>query len=97
MKKIMSQINNSKCGCQPRILVVDDNQFNIMVIASLIKEDFGIEVDEALNGAIALKMFKIGFNKKCGCIFRSYQLIFMDIQMPVMDGKESSERILNLI
>lgn len=33
--------------------------------------------------------------KECGCHFRSYRLILMDIQMPVMDGFESSKIIVN--
>ena len=45
MKNIDALMRGSKCECQPRILVVDDNHFNIMVIKSLIKEDFGIEVE----------------------------------------------------
>jgi hypothetical protein len=45
MKNINAEMIGSKCGCQPRILVVDDNHFNIMVIKSLIKEDFGIDVE----------------------------------------------------
>ena len=34
--------NNKKCGCKARILIVDDNQFNIMPVAHLIKEYFDI-------------------------------------------------------
>ena len=53
----MAVINNKDCDCQPRILVVDDNQFNIMVIKSIINEDFGLSVEEAANGSIACKKF----------------------------------------
>ena len=47
--------------------MVDDNQFNIIVIKTMIKEDFNIEVEEAANGAIALDMFEDGILKKCNC------------------------------
>ena len=33
----------------------------------------------------------------CGCENRTYSLIFMDLQMPVMGGKESSQKILNFM
>ena len=57
MHYIQQVLNAKECSCQPRILVVDDNQFNIMVVKSIINEDFDIDVDEASNGAIGLKMF----------------------------------------
>lgn len=63
----------------------------------LIKDSFEIDVDEAVNGAIAVKMFKDALDKPCGCIDRTYRLIFMDIQMPVMGGVEASKLILDLV
>jgi CheY-like chemotaxis protein len=46
-------MDKKNCSCEPRILVVDDNQFNIMVIKNMIDEYFGLEVEEASNGEIA--------------------------------------------
>lgn len=63
----------------------------------MVKENFKLEVDEALNGKIALDMFKKGFEKKCGCNDRAYKLIFMDLQMPVMGGVEASQEIMKLV
>ena len=40
-------MDNKKCDCEPRILVVDDNQFNVMVIKRLLLEEFGMEAEEA--------------------------------------------------
>jgi uncharacterized membrane protein len=45
---------DQECGCVPRILIVDDIEFNIIPVKYLIKENFEIDVDEASNGAIAL-------------------------------------------
>ena len=47
-------------------------------------------IDEAVNGKIALDMYKERFEKKCGCSDRTYKLIIMDLQMPVMGGLEAS-------
>ena len=42
-------------------------------------------------------MFTEGFEKPCHCNLRAYRLIFMDLNMPVMDGQEASKLILDLI
>ncbi|MDB5286195.1 MAG: hypothetical protein JWR05_1144 [Mucilaginibacter sp.] len=57
------------------ILVVDDNKMNIMIASKFLKK-WQANVDEALNGKIAVDMV----NNK------AYDLIIMDLQMPVMDG-----------
>ena len=49
-----SFIENKNCNCEPRILVVDDNDFNILPLKLLIKENFDIDIEEASNGAIAV-------------------------------------------
>jgi two-component system, NarL family, sensor histidine kinase BarA len=66
------------------ILVVEDNVVNIMVIRNRLKQA-GATVDEASNGLMAVDKCK---NKK-------YDLIFMDIHMPVMDGFEATDKIRN--
>ena len=66
----LNQIENNekkKCECTARILVVDDIDFNILPIKLLIKEHFDIEIEEALNGAIAVEMYKKGLDKPCKC------------------------------
>jgi len=65
-----------------RILVVDDNQVNIQVAEGLLKK-FNITPDYVLSGYDALK--KLEHN--------SYDIIYMDHQMPGMDGIETMERI----
>ena len=39
-------------------------------------------------------MFKAALDKPCKCKNRAYKLIIMDIQMPIMDGIKSTEKIL---
>lgn len=67
------------CDCKPKVLVVDDNQFNILALKSTILDNFDVEVHEAGNGLIAVEMYTEAFNKKCNCNNRLYKLIFMDI------------------
>jgi hypothetical protein len=48
LRSQINQISESKqCGCQARILVVDDIEFNILPLKLLIKEHFDIEIEEA--------------------------------------------------
>ncbi len=67
-----------------KILLAEDNVMN-QVLARKVLSQFGCEVDIAENGGIAVEMVK---NK-------SYDLILMDIQMPIMDGYASSKMIRN--
>ena len=68
-----------------RILLVEDNEIN-MEIAQFYLEDGGAAVDIAWNGAQAVNRFaasKEGY----------YDMILMDVMMPVMDGLEACRRI----
>lgn len=65
-----------------KILLVEDNEIN-QEIALEILRDMGIDVTLAVNGADAVAKWESG----------SYDLILMDIQMPVMDGLTAATRI----
>ena len=91
-----SENNDEGCECQPRILVIDDNQFNIMAVQVMIKENFQLETDQALNGELGVAAYKEGFDRPCGCENRAHKLIFMDVSMPVMGGIEASKLILEM-
>jgi CheY-like chemotaxis protein len=55
------------------------------------------QVDEATSGQMAIDLVKKSLEKKCNCRNRTYKIIFMDIQMPEMDGTETTEIILKLM
>jgi CheY-like chemotaxis protein len=65
-----------------RILVVDDNKMNLMIASKFLKK-WQVEVDEAISGEIAIEMVKSN----------SYDLIIMDLQMPVLDGFQTTRII----
>ena len=66
------------------ILLVEDNMFNQMVAVDSIKEIFPtIEIDVADNGVKALAMVKE----------KAYSMVFMDIQLPDMDGFQITREI----
>lgn len=68
-----------------RILVVEDNEINRMIVVSIL-EGQGCELTEACNGQEALDAFE-------GSPPQYFDLILMDIQMPVMDGYEATKHI----
>jgi CheY-like chemotaxis protein len=70
-------------GC--RILVADDVVINRMIIVSFLKGT-NLSIDEAENGAIAVDMIT---SAPPG----HYDLVFMDMQMPVMDGCSATRAI----
>ena len=68
---------------QLHFLIVDDEEFNLYLIKNILKK-WGASFTEAHNGKEAIEMAKVN----------PYDLIFMDIRMPVMDGYEAAKMIL---
>lgn len=65
-----------------RVLVVDDHDINRRAI-QLILQPLGCEVTTAADGMAALK----------ACDAQSFDLIFMDVRMPELDGRETTRRL----
>ncbi len=68
-----------------KILIAEDNHTNQLVLLGLL-EDYIKEIDIANNGQEAVDMFEKG----------KYELVIMDLQMPVMDGYEATKLIRNI-
>jgi CheY-like chemotaxis protein len=62
-----------------RILVAEDSPINLLLIEKYLKYP-SFEIDTARDGAVALAKFQSG----------AYDLVLMDLQMPVMDGYEAT-------
>ena len=70
----------------PHVLVAEDNAINLMV-ASRILERLGCEVATVRDGQAAVDAFASG---------NSYDLVFMDLQMPILDGRGATRQIRKL-
>ncbi|MDY0101634.1 MAG: response regulator [Lentimicrobium sp.] len=79
---IKSSINLKDSGI--KILIADDNYFNILLLKSIFKRT-GIEVDIAENGNEALEQLNKG----------DYNMLLSDMYMPGMDGLELTRSIRN--
>lgn len=99
VKDHLTQITDQKTHSNPQIkslnkfkdlhaLCVEDNPVNLSIITSMLKK-MNIQVDQAVNGEEALEI--INRNKY------KYHIVFMDCQMPIMDGYTATRKIQTMI
>ena len=74
-----------------RVLVAEDNDLNWEIIEMMLGE-YGIESERAENGLQCLDMLRASDAQTTGDCSR-YDLVLMDVQMPVMDGREAARRL----
>ena len=75
-------LNAARSAIDARVLLVEDNEINQEIAAELLTQ-FGATVETAENGAVAVEMLS----------HADYDLVLMDIRMPVMDGLEATRKI----
>lgn len=78
----MAETNKQLSGT---VLAVDDNEINHFIIKKTLTK-WGLKVDIAENGQEAIDKLSVGH----------YDLVLMDIHMPVMDGRQATEIIRSL-
>ena len=77
--------SDQKCLCGTRILLTEDNDLNAEIATELLQEE-GCTVDRAKDGVECVDMLEKAANG-------TYQMILMDIQMPVMNGYDAAKKI----
>ena len=71
-----------------KVLLVEDNEINLEIETEML-EDLGLTVEPAMNGKIAVEKAIVAEKDE-------YFFILMDIQMPVMDGRQAAKAIRKL-
>ncbi|MBV1873529.1 MAG: response regulator, partial [Gammaproteobacteria bacterium] len=79
----VSGLEHIETQYQGHVLLVEDNRINQLVAESML-EDMGLSYDIAENGAQAVEMFAEG---------RLYDIVLMDVQMPIMDGYKATQTL----
>ena len=81
-----------------RILIVDDEPYNQVAVENILEiiglQDSNLVIKKAINGEDALNVVQNELNTFGMC---SIDLIFMDLNMPIMDGCESTRQIRTLL
>lgn len=84
--KNVQQVNNTQIDVEKfsgkKILIVEDNALNLMVLKKMLSK-YGFVFESAENGSIGVKL----------ALAQPFDLILMDIHMPVMDGIEAAKKI----
>ena len=83
-EKVITQLNSEIKNI--KVLVVEDIALNQLLMKTLL-DDFKFERDIAENGKIAIELFQKN----------SYDIILMDLQMPIMNGFEATDYIRNTL
>ncbi len=75
--------NNSNDFSKMKILLVEDVRMNVMLIKAMLSKYFNLSFEHVVNGKKAVDKVK----------HNTYDMVFMDIQMPVMDGLTATKLI----
>jgi len=84
----------SECTCS-KILIVDDNPFNIMAFEAVLKS-LNFKFDSVFDGRSAIDKILDRQKTLCGTNCKPYNVVFMDQEMPGLTGSQATEEIRKL-
>ena len=83
--QVVKKTEGEKTSYKIKALIAEDNPINMKLLTTTLKQ-LGVEVDTAQNGLEAFNKYSMNPQK--------YDVIFMDVQMPIMDGPEATQEII---
>ena len=83
-----NQEKKTGCNCTAVVLVVEDNFYNVVPLKMILRTSYNIQIERAENGKLGYEAYERNLRKTC--CEKYFKLVFMDINMPVMDGYESA-------
>ena len=94
-KKRFPSLTYARCSCPP-VLIVDDDMFNLSALETIL-HSMGLAVVSAFNGKAAIEKVVQREQTRCcaGCL--QFSLIFMDCNMPILDGFEATKLFKSLM
>ena len=90
LESISSPILTS-CKC-PKVLIVDDDPFNLTALDQILNR-LQIPCHWAFNGKEAIEKIEARQRNRCCASCKQYKVMFLDCNMPVLDGFETARRI----
>ena len=95
-RSAFSLMISTVCTC-PRILIVDDDIFNLMALNQLLSK-LGLGCHWAYNGKQAIEKIMLRQEKPCPSPYcQQYKVVFLDCNMPIMDGFETARVLRTMI
>ena len=79
------------CKC-PKVLIVDDDPFNLTALEQILKR-LQITCHWAFNGKEAIEKIEARQHNRCCASCKQYKIMFLDCNMPIMDGFETARRL----
>ena len=94
IKSMPSKLIMSGCSC-PKMLIVDDEPFNLIVLEGLLEKINIPNVDKTFNGKEALDLIKRNIEPRhlWGQAHQPYKLVMTDNQMPILSGVETAKEL----
>lgn len=85
---IAASQSKTSCTCS-KVLIVDDDVFNLTALDQILLSRYGLSCDWAFNGKEAIEKIQSRQHSRCCAKCQQYRIIFLDIQMPVLNGYET--------
>ena len=92
---VSSNMSLVHCKC-PKILIVDDDPFNLTALEQILQK-LQISCDWAFHGQEAIEKVQFRQQNRCCLSCRQYKEMFLDCNMPVLDGFETSKILTQMM